>query len=379
MILTAFYAITRCLKIPTRKEKKIRSLLISSISNVQFLMPICFFKKRINLYHFIFKPKIRNLFFAGLIQLCFSFQSHAKKTTIPSTTASSISSRQEIQELRHQVQELQSRLIALESQITPPKTNCENCGVAQAAGDLSTKQPGGKEKKPKSQVSPLISKVLSPSKSDLASTLPNNPEDFSCSDAQARSLSHPKNLRTQSSQSKKPASHSSSLPPSYMPDVYNNSLQSLPPGWKKGPFPEARPFNERDSVAVQENYYEKGIQSLNYGNVVLSRELFQKVPSGDPSYGQALYWLGMIAMLQYQEYAKASTFFSKAYRKCEKKQPKFALLALLKLAESLFYQNKMEAAKTVLNQCKRESETAKVEQRFLKEMQALELRIQEKI
>lgn len=134
-------------------------------------------------------------------------------------------------------------------------------------------------------------------------------------------------------------------------------------GWQEGPLPEDKaaymlslPSSEKkpsQKISVCKDIYDKAQVFLAQGDVKNATLLFQAIAPPHPFYPHSLYWLGMISLLQDQNYSQASTFFSKAYQYCENKPQYdiFSVSILVKLAEALCCENNISAAKVVLSQC----------------------------
>jgi TolA-binding protein len=126
-----------------------------------------------------------------------------------------------------------------------------------------------------------------------------------------------------------------------------------------------------------ENFSQKFINAkkfLSQGQVQKSRTLFKEIKSQDSDYPHALYWLGMISLLQDGNPVQAATYFSKGYQHCES-MPHYRLLSvslLLKLAHSLYLQKKFSAAKIVLGQCQDRAQQVNLTPETQQEISGLE-------
>lgn len=207
---------------------------------------------------------------------------------------------QEIQELRRQLKELQRRLDTLERHSVPPPEL------------LPQEDHRGKEK-----VYPVDTRHAEPS--------------------------HPPKARI----------------PERLPDPF--SQRPMPPGWHQGPMPlDPRPVDPKQFSKAMPGEklspYRQARQYLLQGKVEPARALLKDITHDKrhPHYGEALYWLGTIALLQDKKPEEASSLFSRAYQYCDQSVPKKSLLLrqsiLIKLAESLYLQKKYHASRIVLEQ-----------------------------
>jgi TolA-binding protein len=179
--------------------------------------------------------------------------------------------------------------------------------------------------------------------------------------------------------------------------------ENSPPGWNQGPLPGGKnrylntlppkhlsstpkpkssakstsKATESSKDANTNNLYAQGRKLLRQGKVNQARELFHKVKENHPDYPRAIYWLGMIAMFQDKNFKAASPLFSQVYQYCDKKKgyDELLILSLLKLAESLFYENKRDASKVVLEECQEKAKKTNISQEIQKEINALMARI----
>ena len=116
---------------------------------------------------------------------------------------------------------------------------------------------------------------------------------------------------------------------------------------------------------------------LSQGQVQKSITLFKEIKSQDRDYPHALYWLGMISLLQDGNPVQASTYFSKGYQHCESMSHcrLLSVSLLLKLAHSLYLQKKFSAAKIVLGQCQDRAQQVKLTPEIQQEISGLEKKL----
>lgn len=158
-------------------------------------------------------------------------------------------------------------------------------------------------------------------------------------------------------------------------------------GWVTGPLPENKnkynknfpsyssPLTKSEALKKTKTDYSNGLDFLNQGNIKKAKDSFQAVKQNSDDYAQALYWLGMIAMFQEQNYAESSTLFSKSFQAYKGTDKEFIVSILLKMSESLFYQGKLSAAQIVLDECKEKANGQKLSPDLAKEIEALHNRL----
>lgn len=158
-------------------------------------------------------------------------------------------------------------------------------------------------------------------------------------------------------------------------------------GWNQGSMPKkiATPASEKDwnrpSFAEKkkeaENFSENFLKAKKFlaqGDIKKASALFKGIKPQESDYPHALYWLGMIALLQDRNAVQAATYFSKGYQHCES-MPQCRLLSvslLLKLANALYLQKKISAAKIVLGQCQERAQQVTLSPETQQEISALE-------
>ena len=158
-------------------------------------------------------------------------------------------------------------------------------------------------------------------------------------------------------------------------------------GWSQGDIPKKRTAQDseqergRSSLSEKktgtegfsENFL-KAKKFLAQGEIKKASTLFKGIKPQEPDYPHALYWLGMIALLQDRNSVQAATYFSKGYQHCES-MPQCRLLSvslLLKLANSLYLQKKVSAAKIVLGQCQERAQQVTLSPETQQEISTLE-------
>ncbi len=181
-----------------------------------------------------------------------------------------------------------------------------------------------------------------------------------------------------------------SIPASIDREVQSNVPQqeAASLGWSQGPAPQGKKGvqgSEKESnspktteqINTREDFSDtflKAKRLLSQGDVQKARALFKGIKPQEPDYPHALYWLGMIALLQDQSPVQAAAYFSKGYQNCEA-MPQYHLLSvslLLKLAHALHLQKKDSAAKIVLGQCQERAQRVVLSSEVQKEIHKLE-------
>jgi len=155
---------------------------------------------------------------------------------------------------------------------------------------------------------------------------------------------------------------------------FSKEIDILPSPQEKG---EGDPSLEKRGL---ENFSQKFLNAkkfLSQGKVQKARTLFKEIKTQESDYPYALYWLGMISLLQDGNPVQAATYFSKGYQHCES-MPHCRLLSvslLLKLAHSLYLQKKFSAAKIVLGQCQDRAQQVNLTPETQQEIYGLEKKL----
>lgn len=131
--------------------------------------------------------------------------------------------------------------------------------------------------------------------------------------------------------------------------------------WTQGPMPKKPITPLKEASPATDDPYSLGMDSVKKGLGSQARAFFSQVSPKSPQYADALYWLGIIAMVTDNNYDKAMVLLTKAYDVCKERQDKrqLELHVLIKLTECLYHQNKISAARVVLSECKKKANQLK--------------------
>jgi TolA-binding protein len=201
-----------------------------------------------------------------------------------------------------------------------------------------------------------------PSKQDKADQGLLPPSQNTEADGAKESLikSSPPESIKESDVDKQPSEESvTSEPSSPVASTFDSFQPATEEQWSQGPMPKKplSSFQRQEPSPSSDDPYTMGRTSLKEGRISQARSFLSQVSPKSQNYAHALYWLGTIAMLQDKDYDKATTLLGKAYDACKDKEDNQKLSAsiLMKMAECLYHQNKIPAARVVLKECKKKA------------------------